>query len=1183
MRILSVNLKNFKSHREAHFEFEPGTNAICGENGAGKTSILEAIAWVLFDHNPYSSYEDLIRSGSKQAEVAVMFISAYDDRTYEIRRHTHTGYQIFDPQLQYRLEYERKSDVLKWLRQNLGVPSGTDLPHLFTSTIGVPQGLFTADFLKTEQDRKKVFDGVLKVEEYTTIYKDLRSIEKFSEAQLSELKHQLELLNLQLKDWDHLQNEQKNLSLLQANQKGLLEIHQKNAESLEKEINTLNRLSIELNHQEVLLQESHHHLSLKILQFQQAQEAFTKAEQAQDHLRIHHNGFKLFEAAEAKLQELDIQSQERQHYLIEREQILTQDEDQKIQLTRLQERLSRLDDCEAQIAILEPQLLEQESLEKKLKDLQDIYENLGDLHQQLNLLRIHWDNQRKNCKQRQQEKDIAQQAQDLCQQLLSSHQAFLNTEEHLAILEAKRQERNHLFEQRELVHRQQHGLELQQAGLEEKLDRFKHLEAAIISLQPCVQQQISLEQKQKEVQEKLLHFESLRLKLSQQQEEQKDTAQKYKTLKNTLQKRKELQKDIESIVNLEQTIDRINTQLSRVSAAKQFQAEIQIIVDQGHRNLVEYEQQVNTVFNLLETNPLRETFSTLLNQGAALNQGILSQLEGILEDISQQVSTSKLKNQLQHLKQKLTQCYQARGLAEQIPELEIEIEALKKKQEILEESIADLLWNLEAEETFVRQLQEIETQLSAIADPRTQIQVKQQEMKQKDQVIQDWQQIQKELNQVKQDLDHLNQQLIVFSSLDSDISSYQKKLQHYRSDHQTYLKTYPLAQTLSQKQADFLQAETVLEELEQQGKQVQQQISQLENVAGSRDTISAEQSRLIRDLQQLQDPRNQIKRLQHELSTRSEIEEQYQNLISQQSNIRQILEQLEQKIAKTDDLNTTIQYYREQRESHRLDYDLYRQALPLAENFPLAQDLYQKLKEEVNILKSQQDHYQQERDKLAQVYDPGKHENLKKVQQEIEIEKARLQVQIESVDSQLQRVESRIQHLKNLQEDQKKKENILKEKEKLHRFIKFSREVFKKAGPRITKLYLQQVNLVADRLFREILNRSSISLMWEASYDITIQEMGRAKRRFKSLSGGEQMAAALSVRLALLKVLGELDIAFFDEPTTNMDQQRRQRLAEAITQIKSFEQLFVISHDGSFEQITENIIHLTRQDPAYGA
>ena len=74
------------------------------------------------------------------------------------------------------------------------------------------------------------------------------------------------------------------------------------------------------------------------------------------------------------------------------------------------------------------------------------------------------------------------------------------------------------------------------------------------------------------------------------------------------------------------------------------------------------------------------------------------------------------------------------------------------------------------------------------------------------------------------------------------------------------------------------------------------------------------------------------------------------------------------------------------------------------------------------------------------------------------------------------------------------------------------------------------------------------------------------------------MCAALAVRLALLRVTANLDIAFFDEPTTNMDRPRRENLAEAICNIKRFRQLFVISHDDTFEKITENLISVTRDE-----
>ena len=119
MQILSVALTNFKTHKEKEFHFQPGTNAICGENGAGKTSILEAIAWVLFNYQGNYKKEDLIRNGASSAQVRVAFISSRDSRTYEVQRSTTAqGYTIYDPQLAEKLPYTRtKDEALPWLRQ----------------------------------------------------------------------------------------------------------------------------------------------------------------------------------------------------------------------------------------------------------------------------------------------------------------------------------------------------------------------------------------------------------------------------------------------------------------------------------------------------------------------------------------------------------------------------------------------------------------------------------------------------------------------------------------------------------------------------------------------------------------------------------------------------------------------------------------------------------------------------------------------------------------------------------------------------------------------------------------------------------------------------------------------------------------------------------------------------------
>jgi exonuclease SbcC len=137
----------------------------------------------------------------------------------------------------------------------------------------------------------------------------------------------------------------------------------------------------------------------------------------------------------------------------------------------------------------------------------------------------------------------------------------------------------------------------------------------------------------------------------------------------------------------------------------------------------------------------------------------------------------------------------------------------------------------------------------------------------------------------------------------------------------------------------------------------------------------------------------------------------------------------------------------------------------------------------------------------------------------------------------------------------------------------FIRSTLKEAAPRVARNYVYHVSLEANVLFREITGNAERTLKWAEDYAITVEEDGY-DRPFQSLSGGEQMAAALAVRLAILKQLSDIRIAFFDEPTTNMDAERRENFAQEISRIKHFDQLFVISHDETFDNYVDNVLHI---------
>ncbi|MCS6831906.1 MAG: ATP-binding protein, partial [bacterium] len=51
MRLIALELENFRQYAHAQVAFEQGVTAIVGANGAGKTTLVEAILWALYGAN----------------------------------------------------------------------------------------------------------------------------------------------------------------------------------------------------------------------------------------------------------------------------------------------------------------------------------------------------------------------------------------------------------------------------------------------------------------------------------------------------------------------------------------------------------------------------------------------------------------------------------------------------------------------------------------------------------------------------------------------------------------------------------------------------------------------------------------------------------------------------------------------------------------------------------------------------------------------------------------------------------------------------------------------------------------------------------------------------------------------------------------------------------------------------
>src|SRR5437016_4872741 len=71
--IESIELINFISHKDTSIQLDNGVNVFIGANGAGKSSIIDAITYVLYGEHTRDSTKNILRRGAAEGSVVVTF------------------------------------------------------------------------------------------------------------------------------------------------------------------------------------------------------------------------------------------------------------------------------------------------------------------------------------------------------------------------------------------------------------------------------------------------------------------------------------------------------------------------------------------------------------------------------------------------------------------------------------------------------------------------------------------------------------------------------------------------------------------------------------------------------------------------------------------------------------------------------------------------------------------------------------------------------------------------------------------------------------------------------------------------------------------------------------------------------------------------------------------------------
>jgi len=276
-------------------------------------------------------------------------------------------------------------------------------------------------------------------------------------------------------------------------------------------------------------------------------------------------------------------------------------------------------------------------------------------------------------------------------------------------------------------------------------------------------------------------------------------------------------------------------------------------------------------------------------------------------------------------------------------------------------------------------------------------------------------------------------------------------------------------------------------------------------------------------------------------------------------------------------LERELSLWRARHGLHKRGHTLYLGNVTLAQQQPERQARLEEVRAKRNELVCEWQRLAEEHWRAKGDYDGEEHANVQAETTRLQLELAGVQAQLKEKAYRLTVVKESIESLEGLEKELAVKSALATETSDLLATMETVRDILREAGPYVTRRLVRQISQGASTTFGDLMGDSGRRLQWSEDYEVSLDVRGHS-RTFAQLSGGEQMVAALAVRLALLRETSAIDVAFFDEPTAHLDPERRQSLADRLSQVKGFSQLFVISHDSTFESAAENTIRIVKDE-----
>ena len=195
MKLKSLKLENFRQHEDSFLEFSDGITIINGTNGAGKSTILEAISWAIYGIDAARGNKDTIKfnRAKPRTKVRVELVFSLDSETFRVERFLDKAELYLGDSAAPLVTSQQ--EVTKYLTEKLGMTKDEFFNTYFT-------GQKELNFLGTQKplEKRKFISRVLN-------YEKIRETQEKARADKNRIVSEISGLRLGMADLDSLKEE----------------------------------------------------------------------------------------------------------------------------------------------------------------------------------------------------------------------------------------------------------------------------------------------------------------------------------------------------------------------------------------------------------------------------------------------------------------------------------------------------------------------------------------------------------------------------------------------------------------------------------------------------------------------------------------------------------------------------------------------------------------------------------------------------------------------------------------------------------------------------------------------------------------------------------------------------------------------------------------------------------------